>query len=261
MYEHHKESIENMIQYFREIGAEALILIGSVAKGRERIDSDLDCVVVLSDEAYKIKEEKNATSDTVDGRCTYPGGYFDVKYVNPEYLRELADKGSEPARSTYTNCKILFHNNPELEGIIAKIPVFQQSEKEEKMLSFYSDFWLNYYYFLKCCNIDGFMKMRTIAEIIYTVYRMLLQENEILFDCNRRLEQQVADIDAETRELVELAKAAQTTQSMESVDAFVNTFLFITKYKAPNDMACVFTTYAHDFQEWWRDYRPNIGEW
>lgn len=48
MYKHHEESIENMKEFFRKQVAIALILIGSVAKGTEREDSDLDCAVILS---------------------------------------------------------------------------------------------------------------------------------------------------------------------------------------------------------------------
>ena len=42
MYKHHEESIENMKKYFENMGAIALILGGSVAKGKARPDSDLD---------------------------------------------------------------------------------------------------------------------------------------------------------------------------------------------------------------------------
>ena len=171
MYKHHEESIEKMKEYFREQEAIALILIGSVAKGTERADSDLDCAVVLSEEEYKKKEKNNVTTETIDGLCTYEGGYFDVKYMTKEYLKDLAKKGSEPARNTFTKARILLCNDAEIEDILKHIPVFQKQEKEEKLLSFYSDFWLNYYYYLKFCPIEGYMKMRTIAEIIYSLYR------------------------------------------------------------------------------------------
>ena len=47
MYQHHEESIENMKEFFKKQDVIALILIGSVAKGTERADSDLDCAVIL----------------------------------------------------------------------------------------------------------------------------------------------------------------------------------------------------------------------
>lgn len=261
MYKHHEESIMNMKRYFEDMGATALILGGSVAKGKERVDSDLDGMVVLTDEAYAERERMNATTETVDGYCTYEGGYFDIKYMTKSYLKELAEKGSEPARSGFESAKILFSHDSEIETIIPKIPVFQKAEQEEKLISFYSDFWLNYYYFLKSCNPNGYMKMRTIAEIIYAIYRILLQEYEILFECNRRLEEQVADISDKTAELVAIAHKLESSQTMEDADAFAEKFFSITSYKAPEDLALVLTAYSRDFQEWWRNPRPNMNEW
>lgn len=261
MYKHHEESIENMIEYFKKQGAVALILGGSVAKGTERADSDLDGMVVLTKEDYKEKEKSHTTTETVGGLCTYEGGYFDIKYMTKEYLRELAEKGSEPARNSFMKSRILFSNDLEIEKILPQIPVFQKGEKQEKLLSFYSDFWLNYYYFLKCCQIDGYMKMRTIAEIIYSLYRMILQENEILFDCHRRLEAQVGAVSKETAEWVKLGKKLEVSQEMQDADAFVDKFLQITTYVPPADINEVLTTYSKDFQEWWRVPGPVINEW
>ena len=261
MYKHHEQSIENMKDYYRKHGAIALILTGSVAKGTERADSDLDGVVILSEEEYAEKEKNNTTTETIDGLCTYEGGYFDIKYMTKEYLKELAKKGSEPARNGFTKARILFCNDADIEDILSLIPVFQKTEKKEKLLSFYSDFWLNYYYFLKSCPIDGYMKMNAIVEIIYSIYRMILQENEILFDCNRRLEQQVESVSEKTAELVRLGRKLESSQNISDADIFVDKYNEITTYVPPKDLAVVLTRYSKDFQEWWRQLRPNIKEW
>lgn len=261
MYKHHEESIENMISYFKQQGAVALILGGSVAKGTARADSDLDGFVILTEEDYAQKEKTHTTTETINGMCTYEDGYFDIKYMTKEYLKELAQKGSEPARNGFTKARILFSNDSEIEELLPQIPIFQKSEKQEKLLSFYSDFWLNYYYFLKSCPIDGYMKMRTIAEIIYSLYRIILQENEILFDCNRRLEEQVTSISPQTADWVKAAKKLEVSQETQDADVFVEMFLQITTYIPPADINEVLTTYSKDFQEWWRNPRPNINEW
>ena len=261
MYRHHEESIEKMKTYFREQGAIALILGGSIAKGTERIDSDIDGMVILSEEDYARKEKTNTTTETVNGLCTYEGGYFDIKYMTKDYLKDLALKGSEPARNGFTGARILFCDDEEIELIIPQIAVFQKQEKEEKLLSFYSDFWLNYYYFLKDCPIDGYMKMRTIAEIIYSLYRIILQEKEILFDCNRRLEEQVSSISEATARWVDMGRKLEISQTIEDADAFVDMYMKITSYVPPTDIAEILTRYSKDFQEWWRKPRPNINEW
>ena len=261
MYQHHKDSLENMKKYFMEKDVIALVFGGSVAKGNERPDSDLDAMVVVSDEIYKEKKETNSTAETISGFCTYEGGYFDIKYMTKGFLQEAAEKGSEPARNAFVKAQVLFSHDPEIEEIVAKIPVFQKSEKEEKMMSFYADFWLNYYYFMKSCPIDGYMKLHAINEIIYSLYRIILQENEILFACNRRLEEQVTEISHQTAELTELGKRLAQTQEMNDADAFVQKFQEISSYVPTKDISKILSTYTKDFEQWWRVPRPNINEW
>jgi hypothetical protein len=139
--------------------------------------------------------------------------------------------------------------------------VFQEKEKAEKMLSFYSDFWLNYYYFLKSCPIDGYMLIHSINEIVYSIYRMVLQQNNILFPSNRRLEEFVKGISSESERLVSLGKRFAGSQNMNDGDAFVDYFFKLIDYKFPEDIGVVLSQYTTDFEQWWRNPRPNINEW
>lgn len=262
MYKHHEESLERLKNYFSDREeVVAVVFGGSVAKGCERPDSDLDAMIVVTEEAYRFRAENNATAETIDGYCTYEGGYFDVKYMTKEFLLDAARKGSEPARNAFLKSRVLFTKDPEIPQIVERIPVFQKQEKEEKMLSFYADFWLNYYYFLKSCPVDGYMKLHAVNEVIYSIYRMVLQENEILFPCNRRLEESVERISDETAGLVRLGRAAAKSQEMADIDAFVNFFLHNTSYEIPADIGNVLSRYTTDFEQWWRVPRPNINEW
>ena len=262
MYKHHEESLEKLKEYF--INKDEIIAVifgGSVAKGCERADSDLDAMVVVTEDEYKRRKESNTTAETISGYCTYEGGYFDVKYMTKEFLTDAARKGSEPTRNSFFKSKVLFTKDKDIPQIVEKIPIFQKQEKEEKLLSFYSDFWLNYYYFLKSCPIDGYMKLHAVNEVIYSIYRMILQENEILFPSNRRLEEFTEGISRETAKLVDLGRKAAKSQEMSDVDAFVDYFLTITTYKAPANIGNVLSRYTEDFEQWWRNPRPNINEW
>lgn len=262
MYQHHKESLENLKNYFLEKEeVVALIFGGSVAKGCERPDSDLDAMVVVTGEAYDRRVQSNTTAETIDGHCTYEGGYFDVKYMTKEFLKDAAQKGSEPARNAFVKARVLFSKDPEIERIVSEIPVFQKRETEDKMLSFYADFWLNYYYFLKSCPIDGYMKLHAVDEVIYSIYRMVLQENEILFPSNRRLEEFVGAISDRTARLVSLGRAAARSQEMSDVDALVAYFQEILTWQPPTDIGNVLSRYTADFEQWWRVPRPNVNEW
>ena len=85
--------------------------------------------------------------------------------------------------------------------------------------------------------------------------------DHILFDCNRRLEKQVESISEKTAELVRLGRQLEISQDMQDADRFVDKFREITSYVPPEDIGVVLTRYSKDFQEWWREPRPNINEW
>jgi hypothetical protein len=205
--------------------------------------------------------QNNTTTETIKGYCTYEDGYFDVKYMTKAYLEDAAYKGSEPTRNAFIKAQVLFTKDVDIPRIVSKIPIFQKQEKEEKMLSFYSDFWLNYYYFLKVCPIDGYMKLHAVNEVIYSIYRMILQENEILFPSNRRLEEFVESISDQSAKLVCLGRKSAKSQEMEDIDQFVKYFLEITSYQIPTNIENVLSRYTTDFEQWWRNPRPNINEW
>lgn len=262
MYQHHKESLDNLIKYFQEReGVIALIFGGSVAKGCERIDSDLDAMVIVSEEEYLQRQKNHHTAETIAGYCTYEKGYFDVKYMTKQFLVDAAQKGSEPTRNAFLKARVLFTQDPEIPDLVSLIPVFQRGEKAEKLFSFYADFWLNYYYFLKSCPVDGYIKLHAINEVIYSIYRIVLQEHEVLFPSNRRLEETVCSISEETAALVDLGRTCAKSQAIEDVDAFVTYFLEKTSYEVPSDIGSILSQYTIDFEQWWRVPRPNINEW
>ncbi len=53
------------------------------------------------------------------GHCTYPEGYFDVKYMTKDYITVAAEKASEPTRNSFVKARVLFSSDPEIEDIVA----------------------------------------------------------------------------------------------------------------------------------------------
>lgn len=262
MYKHHQESIEIMRDYFaQKPEVIAVVLGGSVPKNCARPDSDIDGMVIITEEAYEQRKKTNTTTETIHGMCTYDEGYFDIKYMTKDYLIDAAKRANEPTRNSFVSSQVLYTIDDSIPEIIAQIEVFQESEYEDKMLSFHSNFWLNYYYFWKSCPIDGFMKLHVVNEIIYSVYRMILQQNKILFPSNRRLEDFVADAKNKPEQIIELAATFITNMDDPSCDAFVNAYLDWTTYNAPEDVSQILTRYTSDYEQWWRVPRPLVGEW
>lgn len=262
-YPHHREAVKELISIFREKeGVIALVFGGSVAKHMEREDSDIDAMVIVTEEFYERKRKVNCIAECISmGDCAYPGGYFDVKYMTKDYIRDAAEKGSEPTRNSFIGSHVLFSADEEVTELVRRIPVFQKQEFEEKMLSFFSNLQLNYNYFWKTCRPEGYMKLKVASEIVYSLYRMVLQENEILFPCNRRLEQFVKLAPDQPEHLVEYCEEFCRTLEDDPLDKALEAWKAWTHYQYPTDSAVCQSRYCDDFEQWWRIPRPLVSEW
>ena len=262
-YPHHREAVKELISIFREKeGVIGLVFGGSVAKHMEREDSDIDAMVIVTEEFYERKRKVNCIAECISmGDCAYPGGYFDVKYMTKDYIRDAAEKGSEPTRNSFIGSHVLFSADEEVTELVRRIPVFQKQEFEEKMLSFFSNLQLNYNYFWKACRPEGYMKLKVASEIVYSLYRMVLQENEILFPCNRRLEQFVKLAPDQPEHLVEYCEEFCRTLEDDPLDKALEAWKAWTHYQYPTDSAVCQSRYCDDFEQWWRVPRPLVSEW
>jgi hypothetical protein len=116
MRPHHKKAIERFTEIIRTdpkfIG---LIIGGSIVKGYDRISSDIDVILIATDEEYQKRRKRNNFGYFNKYACNYEGGYIDGKVVNLDFLRTVAERGSEPAREAFKDAYIAYSMIPELE--------------------------------------------------------------------------------------------------------------------------------------------------
>lgn len=266
MYQHHKDSLEKAIDYFKNISDKkesiiAIIFGGSVAKGCERSDSDLDFEIILTDECHAALEQAHTTAETIDGYCTYEGGYFDVKYYTKGFLTDVAQKGSEPARNAFLKAKVLYTKDPEIPGLIDQITKFQTELIPDKMISFYGAFCLNTGYFWDMSYHDPFLRTKTVGEIVLYGLRMLLEEREVFFPCPKSLMKTVERLENCPEGVLEAAEAFLKDPNDETKEIFVNLLMGALQFQPPKDFSVPYTRYIEDNELWWRNPRPLVPEW
>jgi hypothetical protein len=262
MYKHHEESINNLITYFKKDDhVIAVILGGSIAKGCEKIESDVDAMVIVTEEKYKDLKYKNSISECISGYCTYAGGYFDVKYYTKEFLKAVAVRGSEPARNAFMSARCLYSKDNEIGEILKAIPLYQKNEKADKMLSFYSTLNLNSGYFWDQAKDNIYLRTRVASDVVLFGLRMLLLENEKLFPCHKGLFKAVAELESKPQNIIEKAKLFLQKTDDDTKNDFVNSILSFVEYEPPKDFSSVLTRFIDDNELWWYKDRPVITEW
>lgn len=105
------------------------------------------------------------------------------------------------------------------------------------------------------------MRLHAVGEVVYSIYRMILQENGILFPCNRRLEETVAAAPRKPERIVELGRAAVQTQGDTETDEFAKAYFEWTGWEFPQDYSIPQARYVADFEQWWYRPRPLVNEW
>lgn len=264
MYQHHKESLENLVRYFEgQEGVIALIFGGSVAKGTERPDSDLDAVIIVTEKRYEKQKAIGSLAEVITGHCTYEGGYFDIKYKTKEFLALAAQYGSEPTRSSFYKARVLFSADSDIEPLLQKINTFPIDEQERKREVLWANVSLNQKYFMGCLNeSDSYMRLHVVSEIVYSIYRLILQENEVLFPCNRRLEEYVGACENKPDRILELAREYMERMDHESCRQFVDAYIDWTKFPVENNNDKCLTPYVKAYEEWWLyPHAPFVNEW
>lgn len=250
MYKHHEESIENMIKHYREnTEIKALFLVGSVATGTERPDSDLDGVAIVSTDYHEQKKNKEGLEEVYHGKCTYEGGYFNIHYMTRDDLVYLVKSGSEPMRNMFSSARNLFCDEPDLPDLVAGIPIFQKDEAQTKQHRFYCTFKMYYTYFWVTCKPEGYMRHHVADGMIYNLYRLILIENEILFPSMRKLEEYVMRAPNKPENIIEKCHKFMRALSDEDCLTLVESYEAWTSYDYPKDYNVVMNNFADPY-EW-----------
>ena len=123
MYSHHEAAIGRVVERFRdEPGILAILLAGSLAHGTATGNSDVDVMLVVSDEELAERRASNTTAFSDVELARYPNGY----------IAEVAQRGSEPSRFAFKGAKVLFSRVEGLEmqlGLASRYPAEVQADR------------------------------------------------------------------------------------------------------------------------------------
>ena len=264
MYQHHIESAQKLKEYFEgQEGVIAVVLDGSTVKGNARPDSDIDAIVVVTEERYRELAASNRLAEVIPGHCTYEGGYFDVKYKTKAILQRAAQYASEPTRNAYVKAQVLCTTDAEIPALVAAIGRYPEHTVADKIACFCANLQLNRGYFLNIVPADNaYMRAHLAQEIVYSVYRLILIENRVLFPCNRRLEETVRACRKRPENILELGRAFLADVTPGKCAAFVGAFRQQSALPLTDDVSESCSQYVKYYEDWWLEEDPPFpNEW
>jgi hypothetical protein len=183
MYPHHIQSIQNVTQYFqRDPEVLALLLGGSIAHGFETTSSDVDLMIFVSEEDYQKRFENNQIHFFNTTFTTYAGGYVDGKYSTPGFVKQVSEKGSEPARFAFAGSQILFSKLAGFAEDICRAAEYPVAQKAGRIRRFYAQFEAWHWYCTEALRLKNqYLLGISVSKFILFSGRLILAHNELLY--------------------------------------------------------------------------------
>ncbi|KAL2198340.1 hypothetical protein P885DRAFT_67537 [Corynascus similis CBS 632.67] len=230
MYPHHASTIQNIIDHLFPLPSVlAVLLTGSIVHGFATPESDVDMLVILTEDAYAERQQSGEITFVNHELATWPGGFIDAKYTSLSFLREVAARGSEPARFALEGAVVLFNKVPvgedgdpnALREVLCQAVRYPVEGKRERMVRFRAqlDAW-------RCfCNEarqkgNKYWLNFSASKLVLFGGRLVLAENEVLYPYHKWFLKVLEGVKEKPNGMMESVQKLVDDPSEENVEAF-----------------------------------------
>lgn len=195
---HHEETVERFTES-ESARAEVLgvVVVGSVARGDERPDSDVDVYLVVTDEAYAAAGRTGRIAYVSHDGVTYDHGYVDVKLTSPGYLTAAVERADDPTRASFLGARVRLDRIGGLAPTVAAITRPPEDVWERRVHAYRAQVALYGGYFLPQAyeRGDSFLLQHASVHTALAAGRAALASRRRLFRGQKYLTGDLAAID------------------------------------------------------------------
>lgn len=261
MDDHHIRTIEKVKVHFeRDPNVQALLLSGSIAHGFAAPNSDVDILIILSEEAYEnLVETGSRLTYVTEEFCDYPGGYIDGKYISLSFIRRVAAKGNEPSRWAFDGAQILFSRVNGLEDLLRQVTAYPVAEKKKRIISFRAQLegW-NWYCSEARKKNNPYLLAVAVGKLVLFGGRLILVHNEMLYPFHKWLLKVLEKVPDKPVRFVELAEKVSREPTAENVESFYQVVKNFQEWdESPNGWG---SQYMLDVELTWMDGRTPVDD-
>lgn len=190
----------------------------------------------------------------------YDGGYYDGKLMDLSFLRDVAAKGSEPARSAFEGAIVAMCREPEVERILPQIPVYPEDDRQRRIESFACQLCaLPWFAGEAEKRGDAYLLQWAATRGYLFACRTVLAYNRVLYPFHKWVRVYVDRCPEKPAGLGDALDAAIGSPSRASIDA-LSALILGWLPEGLRDQAWV-PRFFEDVEWTWRDGRPGIEDW
>jgi predicted nucleotidyltransferase len=261
LYPHHQRTVDRLIDRFKDdANTLALIIGGSLVKGYGNESSDVDFVLIATTDEYARREATRALTYYATDLSDYPGGYVDGKIVNVAFLEEVADRGSEPARSAFENVIVAYSQLPQLADLLHCITAYPEAHHVEKIRSFYAQLLAMQWYVGEAEKHNNcYLMMHTVSDLVLFGGRLILAHNRMLYPYHKWFLRTLQDAPAKPDDLMTLIDHLLNEPNKANADRLCEAILNFTAWPTPPEGWPA--RFMEDTEWAWRTGSAAIADW
>lgn len=221
MSEHHERAITAFVARAVAGGALGVIVVGSVARGTERDNSDVDLYEVVSDPEFTGALESGSLARVETDDADWPGGYIDIKLVSPTLLERAVLDADDATRASFVGARVAFDGFAAPDGLsrlTSKITSPTDEHFARHVEAFASQFALHVDYFLKRGRDDDdpLLAAHAAVHAAFAAGRIALAHERVLFRGPKYLDTQLREVGR--RDVADAARALIVDRSTHAVE-------------------------------------------
>ncbi|RPJ21341.1 MAG: nucleotidyltransferase domain-containing protein [Chloroflexi bacterium] len=222
MHPHHTQTIQNVKEYFeRDPEVLALLLSGSIAHGFESPTSDVDIMIFLSEENHQKRFQTGQLTFFTTELCSYEGGYIDGKYISLDFVKQVAEKGSEPARFAFEGSQVLFNKIEGFEQEIRRVAEYPIAEKAERIKRFRAQLEAWHWYCGEALKRENqYLLATAVNKLILFGGRLILAHNEMLYPYHKWFLQVLERAKEKPADFMACLQKLSAEHTPENIEAF-----------------------------------------
>ena len=261
LYPHHQRTIDRLIDRFKDDpNFLALLIGGSLVKGYGNESSDVDFMLLATDEEYARRQPERALTYYTTDLCDYPGGYVDGKIVNVAFLEEVAERGSEPARSAFENVIVAYAQLSQLADLLCRITTYPEAGHAEKIRSFYAQLLAMQWYVGEAEKRNNqYLMMHVVSELVLFGGRLILAHNRMLYPYHKWFLRRLQEAPHKPEGMLLLIDQLLSEPSKTNADRFCEAILNFTTWDTPSEGWPA--RFMEDTEWAWRYGKAAIADW
>ena len=261
LYPHHQRTIERLIDRFKhDPNYLALIIGGSLVKGYGNESSDVDFVLIATDEEYARRLPARALTYYATDLCDYPGGYVDGKIVSVAFLEEVADRGSEPARAAFEKVIVAYSHLAQLGDLLQRITAYPEEGHRDRVRSFYAQLLAMQWYVGEAEKRDNkYLMMHVVSELVLFGGRLILAHNRMLYPYHKWFLRTLQDAPQQPNGLMALIGQVIHEPNKANADQLCEAILNFTTWETPPEGWPA--RFMEDTEWAWRRGSAAVADW